>query len=74
MGFCMFGCFHLQVQDLEESDMELKLILEMYRREFTDSRLENLLVLFFLDISNLILVSFLKNTTNLINFVTYIKN
>ncbi|XP_035540989.1 E3 ubiquitin-protein ligase BRE1-like 1 isoform X1 [Juglans regia] len=26
------------VQDLKESDMELKLILEMYRREFTDSR------------------------------------
>lgn len=32
------GKLHTVVGDLEESDMELKLILEMYRRESTDSR------------------------------------
>lgn len=59
----MFGCLHLQVQDLKESDMELKLILEMYRREFTDSRLENLHILFFLvHISNDIGIATLKKT------------
>jgi hypothetical protein len=49
----------LQVLDLKESDLELKLILEMYRRESTDSRLENLIISFFflVHISNLMYFS-----------------
>lgn len=38
----------MQVHDLKESDLELKLILEMYSRESTDSRSEYLLKMFFL--------------------------
>ena len=48
----------LQVQDLKESDLELKLILEMYRRESTDSRLENLHIYFFPLSSHFFLISF----------------
>ncbi|XP_022756960.1 E3 ubiquitin-protein ligase BRE1-like 1 isoform X1 [Durio zibethinus] len=36
--FAEINKLQAMVQDLKDSDVELKLILEMYRREFTDSR------------------------------------
>ncbi|KDO85600.1 hypothetical protein CISIN_1g0028163mg, partial [Citrus sinensis] len=36
------------VQDLTDSNLELKLILDMYRRESTDSRFVNLLEYYYL--------------------------
>lgn len=58
LALMSFACSTLQVQDLKESDLELKLILEMYRRESTDSRLENLHIYFFPLSSHFFLISF----------------